>query len=204
MIIGITGKIGSGKTTIARHLKTLGFEEYCFADPLKKIGSIFGFSNSQLYGTQEQKLEIHPFWKISARTFLQKVGTELFRENLPKIIPEMSNSVWVDIFKQKYQQSPRNYVISDVRFLDEANAIKELGGVIVRVQRNNNISSDNGVELIHASEMELSKIQEDFLIDNDANSIIESAKLLEKFIGYDNKYFIDEFDPEMVRQATNL
>ena len=105
MIVGITGKIGSGKSTIAEILTKHGYIEYSMAYPLKEIGKLFGFTNEQLYGTQEQKLQIHNHWGISARTFLQKIGTELFRENLPKIIPEMKieRTIWVDLFKIKYK-----------------------------------------------------------------------------------------------------
>ena len=57
MIIGITGKIGSGKSTLAQILEEkFGYTEYSMATPLKEIGRIFGFTEEQLYGTQEQKL----------------------------------------------------------------------------------------------------------------------------------------------------
>lgn len=60
MIIGITGKIGSGKSTLSSYLtENHNYEEYSMAKPLKEIGKIFGFNDQQLYGTQEQKLEIH-------------------------------------------------------------------------------------------------------------------------------------------------
>lgn len=169
MIIGITGKIGSGKSTIAEYLVNRhNYVEYSMASPLKEIGRIFGFTEDQLYGTQEQKLEIHPHWGISARTFLQKVGTEIFRETMPKIIPDMKieRTIWVDLFKIKYRKNPKLYVISDVRFLDEATVIKELGGIIIRTIRDNNVSSDSKLEHKHISEMEMDQIQEDFTIDN--------------------------------------
>lgn len=169
MIIGLTGKIGSGKSTIAEYLVNRhNYIEYSMASPLKEIGRIFGFTEDQLYGTQEQKLQIHPHWGISARTFLQKVGTEIFRETMPKIIPDMKieRTIWVDLFKIKYRKNPKLYVISDVRFLDEAAVIKELGGIIIRTIRDNNVSSDSKLEHKHISEMEMDQIQEDFIIDN--------------------------------------
>tara|TARA_R110002111_G_scaffold121870_5_gene185640 strand:+ start:950 stop:1516 length:567 start_codon:yes stop_codon:yes gene_type:complete len=168
MIIGITGKIGSGKSTLAEMLVKEGYTEYSFAQPLKKIGEIFGFSKEQLYGTQEQKLEKHSGWGISSRQFLQKIGTELFREQLPKILPEMNiqYTVWVDLFRERYRKNKGNYVISDVRFIDEEKAIRQLGGVIIRTQRDNKVTSKSKKEHQHKSEMEQEQIKYDYLVNN--------------------------------------
>ena len=134
------------------------------AGPLKKIGKIFHFTNEQLYGTQEQKLEINKHWNISAREFLQKFGTEICRNILPKIFPTMSD-IWITLFKITYNPHI-NYVISDIRFIDEAKVIKKLGGIIIRVVRDNKISSKSGNEHKHASEIEISKIKADHTINN--------------------------------------
>lgn len=164
-LIGITGKIGSGKSTAASYLvKKYGMEEYAMAKPLKEIGKVFGFTDRQLYGTQEQKLEIHPYWGISAREFLQKVGTELFRDQLPVILPEMNikRTIWCDIFRLKYLEHPVNTVVSDVRFLDEEETIHELGGTVIRIVRPSLISSSE-----HRSELEIDEIHAEHVIVND-------------------------------------
>lgn len=166
-IIGITGKIGSGKSTCSEVLKThFGFHEYSFAGPIKEIGRVFGFSDQSLYGTQEDKNQIHPYWGVSSRVFLQKLGTEVFRYNLAQALPEMkgSDSIWVELFKKHVSENPGFYVISDVRFLDEAKVIREMGGVIVKTVREH--KDDAGVNVsTHSSEMELEKIKHDFLVD---------------------------------------
>lgn len=167
-IIGITGKIGSGKTMLASHLTSQGYIEYGMADPLKKIGEIFGFTHRQLYGTQEEKLQKHPHWGISAREFLQKVGTDLFRKQLGLLIPDMKikRTIWADLFALNYMKDPSvNYVISDVRFVDEASLIKELGGVMIRVKRGEN-AQQVGNEHKHASELEMDSIVVDYTIEN--------------------------------------
>ena len=173
MLIGITGKIGSGKTTVANYLVNYWeFQEYTMAEPIKQIGSIFGFSHTQLYGTQNQKLEIHPHWGISGREFLQKIGTDMFRDMLPKVVPDMKidKSVWCDIFSLKYNRRIHT-VVSDVRFLNEAETVKELGGVIIRIVRSSNQSVDS-----HISEIEQDDIIHDFTIYNngDVKSLYKS------------------------------
>lgn len=194
MIVGITGKIGSGKSTIAQYLVDhFDFEEYSFAKPLKQIGEIFGFSQKQLYGSQQDKLSLHPYWKISAREFLQKVGTDLFRQALPKIIPEIKDSVWVDLFKISYKND-KNYVISDVRFLNEAQAIKEMGGIIIKTERFNTVVSTEMSETKHLSENELETIPYDFIIDNNKSYQI-AAEQVENIINlYKNECSILQTD----------
>ena len=163
MLIGITGKIGSGKTTASRYLcNQWSFQEYTMAQPLKDIAKIFGFNESELYGTQGQKLKIHPHWGISAREFLQKVGTELFRDKLPEVIPDMKieKSIWCDLFKLKYDKNIST-VVSDIRFTDEAEAIKELGGIIIHIERVTSLSD------CHRSETQ--NIKADFHINNNGD-----------------------------------
>lgn len=175
MLIGITGSLGSGKSTLSSHFKNLGYTEYSFATPLKQICEILGFTPSQLYGTLENKLEINEFWGVSGRTFLQLAGTELFRNKLNEILPESNiKSVWVELFRKKYLENPKNYVVQDVRFDEEARIIKELGGVVIRLSRKSNISSDSGVEHKHSSEKGISEEFVDLVIDNSVLSVEET------------------------------
>lgn len=177
MIIGITGNIGSGKSTISTHLiEKYLFTEYSFAQPLKQIGEIFKFEKSELYGTQEEKRQINSFWGISGREFLQKLGTDVFRNHLPTVLPEMEN-VWIRLFEHQMAQKKGNYVISDVRFVDEAKAIQSIGGIVVKLNRTMN---REGEEHKHSSELELNQIVPNFVIDNNGSKdeLIERMDLL--------------------------
>lgn len=178
-LIGIVGNIGSGKTSTASILKRYGFQEYSFADPLKQIGKIFNFSDKQLYGTQEDKLEIHPYWGVSSREFLQKLGTDVFRDFVPTILPSFQDP-WVKLFISTYSKEKKNTVISDVRFQSEAKVIKELGGILIRTKRDNKVLSENKKETVHASEQEINSIVCDYEIDNNVLSFdMVEAKLRE-------------------------
>lgn len=177
MIIVFSGKIGSGKTTAANYLKLkYGFLPYSFARPLKKIGKIFGFSHNEMYGTQKEKLSINEKWGISGREFLQKVGTELFRNNLQKVLPniQIEYGIWSDIFMNKYKEHNDNYVIDDMRFEDEYNMLRDLGAIFVECRtetkkEENKKDKDCGNQdsyKSHISERSLNNIEVDHIIIN--------------------------------------
>lgn len=181
MHIGITGEIGSGKTTLMEHLvKNHGYVEYTMANCLKMFGEIIGFSKEEMWGTQEQKLAKNKFWGVSGREFLQVVGTDLFRNILPQFLPQMKN-IWARRFELECRRNPGvKYVIGDIRFLDEADALRRAGGVIIRVVRDVDRS---GEEHKHESELELKKIREDFKVDNTLFSVEQARVLVDLFLG---------------------
>jgi hypothetical protein len=180
MLFMIIGEIGSGKSTVANILQEeYGFKEEMFAGPLKEFARLIGFTNSQIYGTQKEKLEINEFWNISGRVFLQKFGSDICRYTIPEKIPEMDMSdstLWVRVMEKKIQKNPL-LVISDGRFPDEATLIKKHGGIIIRIQRD---SVDNSISEIsnnihtHVSETSMKHIKEDYLVDN--NGTLDDLK----------------------------
>lgn len=163
MIIGISGKKGSGKTTVAEIIKKYSkktTEILNFADPLK-LGCIYMFNlePNQVWVHKEQK---DIWWDVPIRKILQVVGTELMREHLPKYIPEM-DKVWIRMMEKKIQNSHANLiVVGDVRFLDEHELIKKLGGIVLRVER---LQKDHQDE--HTSEN--TDFPYDFLVRNDGD-----------------------------------
>lgn len=135
MIIGITGAIGSGKDTVADYLiKHHGFIRLSFAGKVKDVAHIvFGWDREMLEGlTKESRAwreVVDPYWGISPRVALQRIGTEMFRTH---IHPD----TWVKAVVRVIQAAPeRNYVITDCRFENEVNALKDLGGKILYVSR---------------------------------------------------------------------
>ena len=166
MLIGICGNIGTGKTTVANYLvEKYGFIEYSFSSPLKKIGEIFGFTKEELYGTQLQKSTPNKILGISSREFLQKFGTEFGREMFSNLFPNFNieYGLWIDIFKRQYDPS-KNVVVSDIRFKNEEECIRRLGGIIIRTHRT---IRPFLAESLHASEQEIVLLKYDYFIDND-------------------------------------
>lgn len=146
MIIGLGFLARSGKDTVGDHLVgSLGFEKIAFADALKKgCAAIFGLSQEQLYG--ELKGEQDPFWLTTPRHILQQVGTECMRRGF-------RDDIWVKCVERiiLLNKDVKDWVITDVRFPNEAIAIKKWGGYNVRIDRP--VKSDlTDAAKLHASE----------------------------------------------------
>lgn len=170
MIIGLLGTIGSGKTTAASYLvDNYQFTEEMFADPLKKAcKEMFLLSDDQLYGTQEQKQEADERWfGASPRQILQFVGTELFRDRLCELMPELGKHIFIHNMRLRLDSIKGNMVVSDVRFQNEIDMIKEMGGYVIRIVRNDSsVCLESGM---HASENHDSLVGYDIMLINDGS-----------------------------------
>lgn len=166
-IIGITGRKFNGKDTLGNFLiEKKGYKRIAFADALKDACKcIFGLTDEQLYGNLKEVED--PFWKTTPRKILQFVGTDLFRENLMKIMPWIDKNIWIEVVKKKIldeiEIDPNvKIVVTDVRFDNEINLIKELHGLTLRVVRpdiNNNLD-------LHQSEIEIDRLDVNYEILN--------------------------------------
>jgi hypothetical protein len=144
MIIGISGRIETGKDTLADMLLKLQpeFEKKGFADKLKEIAHMLSGIPLKKFSSRHFKKENMPEewdWDgdpddpMSVREFLQNIGTDAIRESV-------HDDAWVIALMSQYKiKKPKkvlpNWVIADVRFPNEAEAIRKEGGILIRLNR---------------------------------------------------------------------
>ena len=176
-IIGVTGRKRHGKDTIADFLVTHGFVKRAFADPLKEgLRHIFKYNSEQLYGSK--KKTYNPRWGETPRKSMQTVGTDMFR----KIY---GDDFWIKRLKLdlvEVTDKKQSIVISDVRFPNEADMIKSMGGTIIKVVRVVKIESS---ESEHISESSIDLIKADHVVKNNG-TIADLEKRINRIVGVDD------------------
>ena len=174
LIIGISGKMGSGKDTAAKiikeYFKEKNFEIIHFADPLKMFCiDYLGVNHDDVY-TENGKKSFNTFWNMTNREILQKIGTDCLRNHFDK-------NIWVKIIELKIKKSKNiNFLIPDVRFDNEAEMILNNGGVVLNIERiaqkQDSHSSEKGI-----SENFITKtIKNDKTLDIFQNEVVEFFK----------------------------
>lgn len=174
-VIGFTGKAKSGKDTAAAVLSSYIGSGNCttiaFADPLKQIAMIFGFTKDQCYDQTKKEIE-DEFWNITPRKFLQIIGTECFRNNFrTDCWTKLLEKRVLDI-KTRMEQGelvPWLILVTDVRFPNEVECIKQLGGVVVKVTRPSIDTS--GTMYKHPSEIFIDELDADISIENTFDNV---------------------------------
>ena len=153
-VIGISGKIGSGKDTVADILiENFHFLKRSFAYGLKKKAmDDFDLTKDQVYDPALKEITILEYGK-SPREILQLMGTEWYRSIDP--------NYWV---KSLYKELSFHFFgmdtnmaicIPDVRFPNEFDFIDSIGGMNIRVVRPEYSQSTHTA---HASETALDDI----------------------------------------------
>lgn len=149
MLIGFSGKKGSGKSYFADYLvNNKLFIKLSFASPLKEITKIlFNLSDEDVKDPIKKEL-INPRFNASPRELMQWLGTDIMREEFNNRF-NYSGSIWIDNVKDKVKMlldNNKDVVIDDVRFQNEVDMIHSLGGIVINLHNSldsNNSLSDN-------------------------------------------------------------
>ena len=165
MILGLSGKIKSGKDTVGQMIIDLtkkkhvdyvtddhgmhGFEDVSyiptfkirkFADKLKQVASLLTGIPRDKFEDQDFKASLmdsewaQPSYKKqypepyipTYREFLQRLGTETMRNTL-------HDNVWVNSAMSDIDD--KNIIFTDVRFPNEAQAVTDRDGILIRINR---------------------------------------------------------------------
>ena len=156
MLIGISGKAGAGKDTLGKYLcDEYRCLHYYFAKPLKEGAKVmFALTNDQI---ANKEVPIEP-WGISPRKIWQLLGTEVGRGIDP--------AIWIKNAEMFIKSVPgRTVVITDVRFDNEATFIRNRGGVIINIVR----EQQDIIENRHSSEGGLREDNIDLTIMNNGS-----------------------------------
>jgi dephospho-CoA kinase len=153
VIVGIHGKMRSGKTTAANYLIDChGYVRMSFGDALKEAAHmIFNIPMAELYSDNKSKY---------TREVLQKLGTECCRTLDP--------DVWVKALERKLLERHKTdtglkIVIDDVRFKNEAYTLKNIwNATIVKLVLNYEDDVTTEIQRTHLSEIDLDGIPDTF------------------------------------------
>lgn len=192
-IIGVVGFIGSGKDTVADYLQNFhGFRRESFASTLKDaVSNIFGWDRTLLEGrtaeAREWREQVDTWWAtrlniphLTPRWALQYWGTEVGRNSF-------HTDIWIASLENKLRKSADNIVISDCRFPNEIQSIKNVGGTIVWVQRGPLPTWYNTAILANSGNVEAQQtlkklnvhLSESSWINIDMNTVIENNSTID-------------------------
>lgn len=187
MTIGITGKIGSGKDTAAEIIRELhpemNFQVKKFAKKLKTIASMLtGIVETDFERQSVKDSRLGDEWGgMTIREFLQKIGTEAIRNGLHRNtwvnalfcgFHKENQGIWLDFMglptsveAHAWNYAGDAWIITDVRFPNEHEAIQGRGGMCIRIVRPDNPYPQSN----HQSETALDDV-ELLTIINDGNT----------------------------------
>ncbi len=168
MIVGISGKRGAGKDTLASYLVDRHrFVQLSLARSLKsRVAHDFSLTAGQLERPELKEIPI-PLLGKTPRQIMIAYG-QFFRSIDPNF--------WIKALDLKEAEKYHRLVcISDVRFKNEADYIRALGGIVVRLERKPELNVYGPTPILDISETDL----DDYLFDMTlpAESNIDKADL---------------------------
>jgi hypothetical protein len=175
-LIGITGRAGAGKDTVADYLvNMLGYTKYPLSAPMKKIlNDRFCWTDANWADREWKEAPLRAAGSLdvdfgvncfSPRSWAQWLGTEVGRAI-------GGEDVWVNMVKRAWANDGHGFaVVPDIRYDNEARALKSQGAVILRVLR-----PDVGNVLAHSSEKGIS----DYLVDANVPNTLTVNSLIDR------------------------
>jgi hypothetical protein len=160
MLTAFVARKGSGKSEACKYIESIdpsavrvNFKDAlvaeireCMPDVLRELSQLYTMSVDELFSQKPP----------AARALLQNFGTELRREFDRR--PDYWVMKWAEVARAEIKQG-NHVLVDDCRFLNEADMVRELGGKIVKIVRDD-IPANDG----HRSETEMMEIECDTII----------------------------------------
>ena len=163
-LIALSGFAGSGKSLASSYFEGAGYRLVKFAAPVKDMLRILlhtaGLSRAEIEACLEGELKEEPLDVLqgaSPRKAMQTLGQDWGRD---MIHPD----IWLDLWRSAVLSEfslGHKVVVDDLRYLNEVQAVNELGGLVYHVRR----SSPDRPPMDHLSER--FDFTPDHIIDND-------------------------------------
>lgn len=165
-IIGLSGYAQAGKDTVAKMLGSRQYARVAFADPLRALAYELDpavHDKVDMWGWEKAKAEPDGY----VRRYLQKLGD--------RARAHLGPYVWIDAARLKVGKTG-NYVFTDVRYRNEGETLRDLGGKLVRIER-----PGCGPANDHPTENDMDGYEFDAFINNsgDLNYLFEQVMELE-------------------------
>ena len=196
MIIGISGKARSGKDTFAGMLaKALNKQSYppyvmmAFAHELKtKCQEAFDLSWEQLWGDDKEIPDTRYTKPTATTTGTANLPEPIYwtareiMQNFGAFYRTIDNQFWIkNLFRVAERKEYSNVIVTDVRYINEADYILDIGGLVLRVEREDKADVHN---MAHPSEVELDGY-DSFSIIIDNNGTLEDLEASAESIAKD-------------------
>lgn len=143
-VVALSGPAGSGKSTASAWLVSQGYKLVKFAAPLKDMCRAIGMTDDMIEGALKEKPQAL-LQGNTPRHAMQTLGTEWGRDCMGK-------NFWVDLWTRRAIEAfneGKGVVADDCRFANEADAVKDLGGIILRLDGRGGISGSHESERVN-------------------------------------------------------